>query len=231
MSKKKQASGPKAPRLSPSQTQSADTLPAEELALRRAQIEAQAARRSRAQGIDLLSQGARLLAQNRPGEAAARLEQAAALLPDDPDVAINLGGAYILQGRYNQAVTVLERASQAAPDNAMVWTNLAAAYLGNLDLSGPQQQSKAIAAYERALQIDATAPNVHYNLGLIYHDRKEWLHAKACFLLALKANPGDADARQWLARLAEAEQAENAMDVVQDAVEDTHHEVKRTAQP
>ncbi len=228
MSKKKQATGLTTPRLSPSQTLSADTMSAQELALHRAQIEADAARRSHAQGIELLSQGARLLGQNRPGEAAAKLEQAAALLPDDPDVAINLGGAYILQGRYNKAVTVLERASQVAPDNAMVWTNLAAAYLGNLNLSGPQQQSKAIAAYERALRIDATAPNVHYNLGLIYNDRKDWLQAKACFSSALEADPNDADARQWLARLA---QAENATDANQKTDDDSNHETQRPEQP
>jgi tetratricopeptide (TPR) repeat protein len=227
MSKKKQASGLKAPKLSPGQTESADTMPAEELALRRAQIEAEAARRSRAQGIELLSQGARLLGQNRPGEAAARLERAAALLPDDPDVAINLGGAYILQGRHNQAVAVLEAASQAAPDNAMVWTNLAAAYLGNLDLSGPQQQGKAIAAYESALQIDPTAPNVHYNLGLIYSDRKDWSSAKAYFALALVTDPNDADARTWLARLAQVEQVEDAPGAAQDAAEDSNHEAQR----
>jgi tetratricopeptide (TPR) repeat protein len=231
MGKKKSTNASSAPKLSPSQTVSADTMPADELALRRAEIEAEAARRGRAQGIELLSHGARLLGQNRPGEAAARLERAAALLPDDPDVAINLGGAYVLQGRYNKAVTVLERASQTNPDNAMVWTNLAAAYLGNLNLSGPQQQSKAIAAYERALQADPMAPNVHYNLGLIYNDRKDWLQAKTCFLLALQANPGDADARQWLARLAPAVLGESDSAAGQDAVSPASDESQRPDQP
>jgi tetratricopeptide (TPR) repeat protein len=179
-------------------------MPADELAAQRAEIEAETARRRRQEGLDLLGEGARLLAQNRPGEAASRLEQAAALLPEDPDVAINLGGAYVLQRRYNKAVALLEQASLAAPDNAMVWTNLAAAYLGSLELSGPQQQSKAIAAYERALQIDPAAPNVHYNLGLIYNDRQERTQAAYWFTRALEVNPGDRDARQWLARLARA---------------------------
>ncbi len=135
-----------------------------------------------------------------------------------------------LQGRYNKAVTVLERASQVSPNNAMVWTNLAAAYLGNLDLSGPQQQSKAIAAYESALQIDRTAPNVHYNLGLIYNDRKEWPRAKACFVLALEADPNDADARTWLARLAEVDQAQGVQGAAQAAADDIHHEAQGPAQ-
>lgn len=210
MSKKKRPSGSKTPQLSPSQRQSPDTMPAEELAAQRAEIEAEAARRRRQQGNELLGEGARLLAQNRPGEAAARLERAASLLPDDPDVAINLGGAYVLQRRYNKAVAVLERASRATPDNAMVWTNLAAAYLGSLELSGPQQQSKAIEAYERALQVDPAAPNVHYNLGLIYNDRQEHTQARLWFTRALEIDPGDRDARQWLARLTPAVQAADA---------------------
>jgi tetratricopeptide (TPR) repeat protein len=209
---KKYRTHSKPARLSLSQTQSADTIPAEELALRRAEIEAAAVRRRRQQGIDLLSQGARLLAQGRPGEAAAKLERAAVMLPDDPDVAINLGGAYVLQRRYNKAVVVLEHASQLAPDNAMVWVNLAAAYLGNLNLSGPQQQDKAIAAYARALQIDPTAPHVHYNLGLIYNDRRDWSQARACFLAALQTDPADDDARTWLARLEPTDQTHGAAD-------------------
>ncbi len=207
MSKKKRAGRQRPPRLSPSQVESAETLPAAELALRRAEFEAQTAQRAAQQGIDLLREGAALLALSRADEAAARLEQAAALLPDDPDVAINLGGAYVLQGRYHRAVRVLERASETAPDNAMVWTNLAAAYLGSLELSGPQQQGQAITAYRRALQADPAAPNVHYNLGLIHTDRKEWSEARTCFTEALDVNPNDRDARRWLERLAQIEQA------------------------
>lgn len=207
MSKKNVASHRSLPRLSPSQLESADTMPPEELAQRRAELEVQAAQRMQQQGVELLRQGADLLARSRAGEAALKLEQAAALLPDDPDVAINLGGAYVMQGRYNKAVAVLERASGLAPDNAMVWTNLAAAYLGSLELSGPQQQNNAIAAYQRALALDPAAPNVHYNLGLIYSDRQDWNQARASFTSALAVNPNDGDAHRWLARISQLEQS------------------------
>ncbi len=200
MSKKKIA---RPPQLSPSQRSSADAMPAEGLAAPRAQIEGEQAQRRRQQGFELLREGARLLAQNRPDDAASHLERAAALLPEDPDVAINLGGAYILQRRYNKAVAVLERASLLAPENAMVWTNLAAAYLGSLQLAGPQQQSKAIAAYEAALQADPATPHVHYNLGLIHHDRQEHALAELWFRRALDVDPNDRDARRWLAQLAD----------------------------
>ena len=85
-------------------------------------------------------------------------EEAATLLPDNVDVAINLAGADILQRQYKQAVPILKRASELAPTNAMVWINLAAAHLGRLELSGPQQQERAIAAYERALKLIPAPP-------------------------------------------------------------------------
>ena len=194
----KRSSRKNPPNLSAAQMESPETLSPDELATRRANIDAEVAERTLRQGHDLLMQGARLLAQRRSGEAAEKLEGAAILLPDNVDVAINLAGAYILQRRYDKAVALLERASELSPDNAMVWVNLAAAHLGRLELSGPQQQAQAINAYHRALQLDPSAPNVHYNLGLIYKDRKEWTEAQTQFRRALEVNPGDDDARHWL---------------------------------
>lgn len=206
MTSPKKRGSKRTPRLSPSQTTSPATLPPDELVLLRAELEAEQAEQNRRRGHELLAAGARLLSQQRPGEAVEVLSQAAHLLPDDVDVAINLGGAYILQHRYRQAVPILERASQLAPDNAMVWMNLAAAYLGRLETSGPEQQRQAIAAYERALALHPEAPHVHYNLGLIYKDQRAWEQASAHFRNALAINPADADARYWLDKVANIEQ-------------------------
>ncbi len=83
----------------------------------------------------------------------------------------------------------------------MIWTNLGAAYLGNPILSDDEQQRKAIAAFERAIEINPVAPNVHYNLGLIHRDRGEVEQAKLRFHQAVGANPHDQHARRALSRL------------------------------
>ncbi|CAN5874314.1 hypothetical protein BH10CHL1_BH10CHL1_31850 [soil metagenome] len=145
-----------------------------------------------------LHESARLLSQNRPGEALAKLAQLHEKMQTHPDVAINLGGAYILQRKWDRAVMVLNQAAEAHPSNAMLWTNLAAALLGNLETAGPQQQVRAIQAYERALEADSEAPNVHYHLGLIYKERGELNRASAFFQRALEVHPADKDARSWL---------------------------------
>jgi protein O-GlcNAc transferase len=157
-----------------------------------------------------LNQGAQLLRQNRPGEAIALLEPLAAQDPTQVDVAINLGGAYILQRKWNRAVKVLRKAAAAHPDNVMLWINLAAAHLGNLETAGPRHQEQAIAAYERALALDAAAPNVHYHLGLIHKERGDFAKAVMAFEQALITAPDDRDARDWLVRIQRllAEQAE-----------------------
>lgn len=155
-----------------------------------------------------INDSAKLLHQNRPGEAAALLEQLYKSAPTHPDLAINLGGAYILQRKWDRAVRVLNKAAEANPENAMLWINLGAAHLGNLETAGPKQQERAIRAYERALQVDAVAPNVHYHLGLIYKERGEITRAMAFFQRALEVLPTDRDARYWLDRLTQLNEAE-----------------------
>jgi tetratricopeptide (TPR) repeat protein len=90
----------------------------------------------------------------------------------------------------------------------MLWTNLAAAQLGRLEVAGPRQQEKAIAAYQMALKADPEAPNVHYHLGLIYKERGELNRAGAFFQRALEVNPGDRDAQLWLHRITQLLHAE-----------------------
>ncbi len=149
----------------------------------------------------LLNEGARLLHSQRPDEALDPLRRAQALAPDDPDVAINLGGALIMTSKWRQAVRVLEAAVARHPDNSRLWLNLAAAYLGRLETASLAAQDRAIAAYQRALALDHSAHSAHYNIALIYAERGDLNLAQTWFTAALQANPNDRDAALWLRRL------------------------------
>jgi tetratricopeptide (TPR) repeat protein len=149
----------------------------------------------------LLNRGAHLLGQGNADEAIPHLERAYQLDNLSVPAQINLGGAYVMAGRHQEAVPLLEAARDAEPQNAMIWINLGAAYLGNPVLATPEQQMQAITAFETALHLNPAAPNVHYNLGLIFVDRKENDLAAAAFQRAIQVNPFDRDARAWLRKL------------------------------
>ncbi len=168
------------------------------------------ARRERAR--QLLNQGAWLLEHGQAAEAIPLLNHAHQIDEDNVPVLINLGGAYIMAGKHRDAIPFLEAARDAEPENAMVWTNLGAAYLGNPVLASSEQQLRAIAAFERALQLNPAAPNVHYNLGLIFVDRGDSDLAIAAFRRAVAVNPGDRDAASWLRRLEGSRHSEERSD-------------------
>jgi tetratricopeptide (TPR) repeat protein len=151
--------------------------------------------------LHLLRAGTGLLRQGKSEEALPFLEEAFRLDPDNPDVALNLSGAYILQSKFRKAVHLLEQLSEETPDNPMVWTNLGAAYLGNRALAVSKHQMKAVEAFKRALELDPVAPNVAYNIGLIYKDRDETEKAIQWFRKALQANPRDEDAKMLISQL------------------------------
>ncbi|MCL5999061.1 MAG: tetratricopeptide repeat protein [Chloroflexi bacterium] len=152
-----------------------------------------------------MTMGTRLLQARMPKEALPLLSRAHEIRPDDVDAAMNLGSAYIMLGRHKQAVPVLERAVRQEPANPRLWINLGAAYLGNPLLASDEQQTRAIAAFQRALQIDPFAPSAAYNIGLIHVDRGERERAIAAFHLAARSDPGDMDAKRMLKKMVEAE--------------------------
>lgn len=149
----------------------------------------------------LFRQGTELLHQGNVTEARPFLEKAHQLDPNHVDAVLNLSGVYILTKKFRKAVEILEPLSEQQPDLAMIWTNLGAAYLGNPVLARDAEQKQAIAAFQKALALNPVAPNVAYNIGLIYRDRQETDQAISWFKKAIQANPNDRDARNLLRRL------------------------------
>jgi tetratricopeptide (TPR) repeat protein len=148
-----------------------------------------------------MTTGTRLLQERKPKEALPLLKRAYEIQPGDMDAALNLSSAYIMLGRHKLAVPVLEEAVRQQPDNPRLWINLGAAYLGNPVLASGDEQTRAISAFRRALQVDPFAPSAAYNIGLIHIDRGEREEAIAAFSLAARSDPGDMDARRMLKKL------------------------------
>lgn len=148
-----------------------------------------------------MRQGTTLLTQGKPADALLLLQKAHRLKPDNLDVALNLGGAFILAGRHRHAVPILEQAVQRAPANAQLWINLGAAYLGNPITATDERQQKALGAFHKALELDPLAHSVAYNIGLIHRDRGEIDLAIAAFRRAVLADPRDRDALRLLEKL------------------------------
>ena len=149
----------------------------------------------------LLNRGARILEQGETRKAIPVLEEAYDLDSESVPILISLGGAYVVSDQHQRAIPLLEKAKAAEPQNAMAWINLGAAYLGNPVLATGSQQLQAVTAFEKALEIDPTAPSVHYNLGLVFVDRGDTDLALAAFRQAARVNPHDRDAQIWIGRL------------------------------
>ena len=149
----------------------------------------------------LFRRGTELLRRGETAKAAQLLLRAHQLEPLHVDAAINLSGAYILSKKFKKAVALLEPLSQSEPDHVMIWTNLGAAYLGNPVLANNDEQLRAIDAFRQALDLNPDAPNVAYNIGLIYRDRRNYEKAIVWFERAVQTNPNDQDALNLMNRM------------------------------
>ena len=165
--------------------------------------------RSNDKFFDLLQAGTQALQQGQVAKAIKLLIQARELDEENGDATLNLAGAYILAKKFKEAVNLLEPLSRQEPHNAMVWTNLGAAYLGNPVLAKDEEQRQAIVAFKKALEINPVAPNVAYNIGLIYLGRKENDKALLWFKRAVQANPADRDARNYIKKLSDETDPQN----------------------
>jgi Flp pilus assembly protein TadD len=166
---------------------------------------------------NLFRAGTAALSKGQIKEARDLLEQAYALDKSNGDIILNLAGSYILSKQFKQAITLLEPLTEQDPNNPMIWTNLGAAYLGNPILAKDENHQKAIAAFKTALYLEPEAPNVAYNLGLIYRDRKEYDQAIYWFEEALQTNPLDKHAESLIAQVSEKLQQPESVEAESDA--------------
>ena len=106
-------------------------------------------------------------------------EEAAALLPDQPE----------------KAVKLLNKAQQICPDLPEVLNNLGVCHL----LAGRHYEAAML--FRRAAEIDPKNADLPYNLGLVFEQSENWTMAATYFENSLKLRPDDLRTMENLARV------------------------------
>lgn len=147
-------------------------------------------------GIAWKALGVALQAQGRDAEPA--LRHALALLPDDVEVANNLGALLSDQGRLAEAMACFAQALQCLPDHAPTHHNRAVALLRG------GQAAQAVASGERAVALQPGLIEAHLNLCRAHMTLGQPDAAAACCERVLQRQPAHPTAhwRLGLAHLA-----------------------------
>lgn len=78
---------------------------------------------------------------------------------------------------------------------------LRAAFKNALDLTQAGKLDEAEAAYKDLLTKAPSIPEIHYNLGFVYTQKKDWANAEGCYQKALELKPDYSDAMLALTRM------------------------------
>jgi tetratricopeptide (TPR) repeat protein len=131
--------------------------------------------------------GLALLAQGRPREAVAPLEQAARSRADAV-IETHLAIALRQLGKHEQALPVLERATTRQPPFPLAFHEL------GVLLFSLRRLAQAQAVLERGVEIAPAMPELSVVLGGVFLDRLDRPNAKLAFARALACAPGHAGA-------------------------------------
>ncbi|MFK8014914.1 MAG: tetratricopeptide repeat protein [Gammaproteobacteria bacterium] len=106
--------------------------------------------------------------------------------------AIIRAGRLSSEGKFREAIEVFEALLSSDPENLVARVNLIGLYgqLGETD--------QAQANYDAGLAIDADAPKLHSNYGVLMLKESRFEDAVSAFEKALAANPDDATAHKYL---------------------------------
>lgn len=92
---------------------------------------------------------------------------------------------FIENGNWEAAYPYIKTAVETKPDYAQGFNHLGIYYTKH------QRSSEAIITFRKALQIDFTMTEAHYNLANLYMERKEYNKSLSHFKEVVVANPGD----------------------------------------
>jgi len=133
----------------------------------------------------LLAFGKLAISRELWSEARGWFERALVVDPTNPTVKLNLGLIAMTEGHFTDARVFLEEAVAGNPDSFEGWNALGGVFARERDAEG------AIAAWERAREIEPRFIGVLYNLGLAYAQAGQFSQAIGYFEdFAARAEPG-----------------------------------------
>jgi len=98
--------------------------------------------------------------------------------------------------QWDVAITSFEKASQIGPEQNVVWGRLADSYIGQAGTkTGAESDdllNKAVAAYQKAIELKPDAPEYHNNYALALAKQKKFAEAQAELTKAAQLDPGQA---------------------------------------
>ena len=147
--------------------------------------------------MDLRLRAAELSLEDQAyGPAIDHLRRVLAVRPDDVRALIDLGAAYDLKGDERQAESTLERALAIEPGNQAAMGALAAVFHSRSDrLVDAGQLDQAVAAMERAIELEPGAVRHHQCLGASYVRHGQLKLAEKAFARAIALDPDDVRTR------------------------------------
>lgn len=132
--------------------------------------------------------------QGRQDDSLRLIERARALIPEHPDVHVNLGNVYRSAGRLEEACDCYKRAIELNPEEASAYYNNLGATLRVMDRC-PQAEE----ALERSLELSPDNAAALQNLGNVYRQQKRYREAVGVYRRAIAKHPYDFDSYRHLA--------------------------------
>jgi tetratricopeptide (TPR) repeat protein len=112
------------------------------------------------------------------------------------DVRISMG-----EPTYLPDIQILTKAAAQAASGDKSREELAATFKKATELTQAGQYDQAEAAYKEILAKHPNVPEVHYNLGYVYSQKKDWPAAEAAYLKAIEVKPSYGEAYTALSRV------------------------------
>jgi Flp pilus assembly protein TadD len=133
-------------------------------------------------------------------EAAESFARALAIDPSSASASVHLGAALFASGREDEAVRRLESGIIQFPSDPAHYEALAVVLL-RMSETGRTTKERARTLFDKALSLDGSLPEAHYELGLLSLEDRRFEAAKEHLLSAERSAPNDSRVHFALARL------------------------------